>query len=117
MKKRILVVDDDTMNLLRTKRILEDEYDVLLVDSGHKALDKLERERIDLVLLDIEMPKMNGFETFERIAAGVPVIFLTASGQEDDVVSAIKLGAVNYLVKPFEPQELLKRVSQEFEKQ
>ena len=66
MKKRILVVDDDTMNLLRTKRILEDEYDVLLVDSGHKALDKLERERIDLVLLDIEMPKMNGFETFER---------------------------------------------------
>ena len=120
MKKRILVVDDDTMNLLRTKRILEDEYDVLLVDSGHKALDKLERERIDLVLLDIEMPKMNGFETFERmkgIAAGVPVIFLTASGLEDDVVSAIKLGAVNYLVKPFEPQELLKRVSQEFEKQ
>ena len=88
MKKRILVVDDDTMNLLRTKRILEDEYDVLLVDSGHKALDKLERERIDLVLLDIEMPKMNGFETFERmkgIAAGVPVIFLTASGLEDDV--------------------------------
>ena len=76
MKKRILVVDDDTMNLLRTKRILEDEYDVLLVDSGHKALDKLERERLDLVLLDIEMPKMNGFETFERmkgIAAGVPV--------------------------------------------
>lgn len=120
MKKRILVVDDDTMNLLRTKRILEDEYDVLLVDSGHKDLDKLERERIDLVLLDIEMPKMNGFETFERmkgIAAGVPVIFLTASGLEDDVVSAIKLGAVNYLVKPFEPQELLKRVSQEFEKQ
>ena len=51
------------------------------------------------------------------IAAGVPVIFLTASGLEDDVVSAIKLGAVNYLVKPFEPQELLKRVSQEFEKQ
>ena len=55
MKKRILVVDDDTMNLLRTKRILEDEYDVLLVDSGHKALDKLERERIDVVLFDNDM--------------------------------------------------------------
>ena len=119
MKKRILVVDDDTMNLLRTKRILEDEYDVLLVDSGHKALDKLERERMDLVLLDIEMPKMNGIETFERMkefAAGTPVIFLTASGLEDDVRSAIKLGAVNYLKKPFQPKELLKRVAQEFER-
>ena len=63
---------------------------------------------------------MNGIETFERLkgfAPEIPVIFLTASGLEDDVVSAIKLGAVNYLVKPFEPQELLKRVSQEFEKQ
>ena len=62
---------------------------------------------------------MNGFETFERmkgIAAGVPVIFLTASGLEDDVVSAIKLGAVNYIKKPFLPQELLKRVAKEFEK-
>ena len=120
MKKRILVVDDDTMNLLRTKRILEDEYDVLLVDSGHKALDKLERERIDLVLLDIEMPKMNGFVTFQRMKEFVdeiPVIFLTASGLEGDVVSAIKLGAANYLKKPFQPQELLRRVALEFEKQ
>lgn len=120
MKKRILVVDDDTMNLVRTKMILEKEYDVTLVDSGFKALDKLKGEKMDLVLLDIEMPKLNGFETFERMkecAAGVPVIFLTASGLEDDVVSAIKLGAVNYLVKPFEPQELLKRIAQELSKQ
>ena len=74
---------------------------------------------MDLVLLDIEMPKMNGFETFERMkefAADIPVIFLTASGQEDDVVSAIRLGAVNYLKKPFPPQELLMRVTQELEK-
>ena len=120
MKKRILVVDDDTMNLVRTKMILENDYDVFLVDSGMKALDKMACERVDLVLLDIEMPRMNGFETFERmkeIAAGVPVIFLTASGLEDDVVSAIKLGAVNYLVKPFEPMELLRRVAQELAKQ
>lgn len=120
MRKRILVVDDDTMNLVRTKMILGEEYDVLLADSGMEALDKLKWETVDLVLLDIEMPKLNGIETFERMkefASDVPVIFLTASGLEDDVVSAIKLGAVNYLVKPFEPQELLKRVSQEFEKQ
>ena len=120
MKKRILVVDDDPMNLVRTRMILEKEYEVLLADSGIKALDKMRGESVDLVLLDIEMPKLNGIETFERMkefAAGVPVIFLTASGLEDDVVSAIKLGAVNYLVKPFEPQELMKRVAQELTKQ
>ncbi len=120
MKKRILVVDDDAMNLVRTMRILENKYEVVLVDSGMKALEKMQNQKIDLVLLDIEMPKMNGFETFERmkdIAANMPVIFLTASGLEDDVLNAIKLGAVNYLVKPFAPQELLRRVAQEFEKQ
>lgn len=120
MQKRVLVVDDDTMNLVRTKMILENDYEVLLADSGIKALDKIKGEPVDLVLLDIEMPKLNGIETFERMkdfAADIPVIFLTASGQEDDVVSAIRLGAVNYLKKPFRPQELMRRISQEFEKQ
>ena len=66
------------------------------------------------------MPKLNGIETFERMkefAGDIPVIFLTASGQESDVVSAIRLGAVNYLKKPFEPQELIRRVAQELEEQ
>lgn len=69
MRKRILVVDDDRMNLLRTKKILESQYDVLLSESGKDALEMLETELdpIDLILLDIEMPGMNGIETFERI--------------------------------------------------
>ena len=122
MKKRILVVDDDSMNLMRTKMILGQEYQVVLAESGLEALNKLqeEEEQIDIVLLDIDMPEMNGIETFERMkdfAADIPVIFLTASGAEDDVVSAIRLGAVNYLKKPFRPQELMRRVAQEFEKQ
>lgn len=120
MKKRILVVDDDSMNLMRTKMILGQEYQVVLAESGLEALNKLqeEEEQIDMVLLDIDMPEMNGIETFERMkgfAPEIPVIFLTASGLEEDVVSAIKLGAVNYLKKPYRPQELLKRISQEFE--
>lgn len=118
MRRRILVVDDDSMNLVRTKMILGKYYDIIFAESGTEALDTLKKEMIDLVLLDIEMPKMNGIETFERMksfVADIPVIFLTASGQETDVVSAIKLGAVNYLKKPFLPQELLKRVAQEFE--
>ena len=122
MQKRILVVDDDSMNLMRTKMILGQEYQVVLAESGLEALNKLqeEEEQIDMVLLDIDMPEMNGIETFERMkdfAADIPVIFLTASGAEDDVVSAIRLGAVNYLKKPFRPQELMRRVAQEFEKQ
>ena len=75
--------------------------------------------RFDLLLLDIEMPKLNGIETFEQMqkfSVKIPVIFLTASGDKDDVMNAIKLGAVNYLKKPYYPQELLKRIAQEFEK-
>ena len=103
MKKRILVVDDDNMNLARTRIILGKEYDVLLADSGVQALAKVQ----------------NCIETFERMkknAVAVPVIFLTASGLEEDVQNAIKLGAVNYLKKPYRPEELIKRVAQEFEK-
>ena len=93
---------------------------MLFANSGIEALEKLRHEQVDLVLLDIEMPKLNGIETFERMkefAGDIPVIFLTASGQESDVVSAIRLGAVNYLKKPFEPQELIRRVAQELEEQ
>ena len=118
MKKRILVVDDDGMNLTRTKIILGQEYEVLLAASGIEALEKLRLGKVDMVLLDIDMPGMNGIETFERMkrfAADTPVIFLTASGLEEDVVSAIRLGAVNYLKKPFMPQELMKRVAQELQ--
>ena len=118
MQKRILVVDDDEMNLMRTQIILEGSYDVVLADSGVRALHVLKNERIDLVLLDIDMPLMNGIETFEHMkefAAEIPVIFLTASGEVEDVVGALLLGAVDYLKKPYPPTELLKRVAQEFE--
>ena len=67
MQKRILVVDDDDMNLTRTRIILKNDYDVILVNSGMKALDTLKREKVDLVLLDIEMPNMDGFETFRQM--------------------------------------------------
>ena len=118
MQKRILVVDDDDMNLMRTQIILGDDYDVVLADSGVRALHVLKKQKIDLVLLDIDMPLMNGIETFEHMkefAAEVPVIFLTESGEVEDVVGALLLGAVNYLRKPCPPQELLKRIAQELE--
>ncbi len=120
MRKRILVVDDDAMNLKRTRMILEKNYNVLLAESGREALDKIKCEKIDLILLDIAMPIMDGLETFKRMkdsGVDIPVIFLTASGYEDDVRTAISLGAINYLKKPFYPDELLKRVSLGLEEQ
>ena len=119
-KDRILVVDDDSMNLARTRIILSEKYDVILAESGAEALKLLGSQEVDLVLLDIDMPEMNGMETFRNMKkAGikVPVIFLTASGLEEDVVDAINLGAVNYLKKPFRPQELLKRASRELDEE
>lgn len=119
MQKRILVVDDDKMNLRRTTLILEKQYNVLLAESGREALDMLKSEKVDLILLDIAMPGMNGIETFERIKESgleIPVIFLTASGHEDNVMTAIRMGAVNYLKKPFMPKNLLERVEKELEK-
>ncbi len=119
MEKSILVVDDDAMNLKRTKLILQKYYDVIFAESGEEALELLKSEKIDMVLLDIAMPKMNGIETFEHMKEAeidIPVIFLTASGDEDDVLSALCLGAVNYLKKPYVPQELLKRVAKGLEK-
>ena len=62
MKKRILVVDDDNMNLARTRIILGKEYDVVLADSGIQALAKVQNEKVDMVLLDIDMPGMNGID-------------------------------------------------------
>ncbi|MCI8516388.1 MAG: response regulator [Hungatella sp.] len=120
MRKRILVVDDDAMNLKRTRMILEKYYNVLLAESGREALEKIKYEKVDLILLDIAMPIMDGLETFKRMKESdvdIPVIFLTASGYEDDVRTAISLGAVNYLKKPFFPDELLKRVALGFEEQ
>ena len=120
MRKRILVVDDDAMNLKRTRMILEKYYNVLLAESGREALDKIKYEKVDLILLDIAMPVMDGLETFKRMKEDnveIPVIFLTASGYEDDVRTAISLGAINYLKKPFFPDELLKRVALGLEEQ
>ena len=83
MAAGILVVDDDKMNLRRTRLILEKYYDILTAESGQEALDMIYDEEIDLILLDIEMPGMSGIETFQRMkerGLDIPGIYLTASG-------------------------------------
>ena len=91
--------------------------EVLLADSGMKAIDALQREKVDLVLLDFQMPMMNGLKTLEIIRKredmkDIPVIFLTASSDRDTVVKAGMMGVQGYIKKPFMPKDLIDRVSQ-----
>ena len=118
--RKILVVDDDDMNLKMAEFILKKdmkENKVLLADSGLKAIDTLQQEKVDLVLLDFQMPVMNGLKTQELIRKredlkDTPVIFLTAASDRDTVMKAGLMGVADYIKKPFMPQDLIDRVSQ-----
>ena len=110
---KILIVDDDEAITGLLREVLEAEgfatHECL---SGKGALDALSGDDFDLVLLDIMMPGMNGFETCQRIRenSDVPVVFLTAKNEESDLVLGFSLGADDYIVKPFKPRELVSRV-------
>lgn len=118
MSKCIMVVDDDTMNLKMADFILKQYgYETVLASSGQDALDKLKMSKVDLILLDIEMPEMNGLETFKYLMLDyieIPVMFLTASENPENEMEAVGLGAADYVKKPFMPQDLLCRVGKVF---
>jgi len=110
---RILAVDDDRNNLKMVSFLLEEEgYQVVTADNGEAAIAKAESEHPDLVILDVMMPKLDGFETCKRLrqTMDVPIIMLSAKGETADRVLGLELGADDYLAKPFEPSELLARV-------
>ena len=113
MVKRILVVDDE----VRYQRLLDanlhtDGYEVVAASDGIEAIDIFSSQPIDLILLDVMMPKLDGFETCQRIReySSVPIIMLTAKGDDKDRVRGLDLGADDYLTKPFSATELLARV-------
>jgi len=110
---RILVVDDDPPSVKMISFLLREEgYDVVSTDNGLTALELVDREAPDLVILDVMMPNLDGFEVCRRMRqrADVPIIFLSAKGETTDKVAGLQLGADDYLAKPFEPSELLARV-------
>lgn len=114
-KHKVLVVDDARENTDLVARTLAEHYDVVGVANGTDALNHVLADPPDLILLDIIMPGMDGFETCKRLKGNlltedIPVIFLTAQGQARDVVKGLRLGAVDYLSKPFDRAELLARV-------
>ena len=113
--RRILIADDDPLlRALLVHRLAAEGYHVTTVENGSEALAAIAEQRPDLVVLDALMPVMDGFEVLRRLKAGglsdAPVIMLTALKREQDIVGALQLGAADYLVKPFIPDELGQRV-------
>jgi two-component system KDP operon response regulator KdpE len=111
--KKILVVDDEPQIIRFITTNLEAEgFRVLGARDGYEALEKVTRELPDLVILDVMMPDMDGFETLKKIRelSSVPVIFLSVKGQELDRVHGLDLGADDYMTKPFSPRELISRM-------
>ncbi len=117
MNARILIVDDTPANIQAAAGILKGQgYQLTISTSGSQALDLLQRVRPDLILLDVMMPEMDGFETCRRFKAStswreIPVIFLTAKSEVADIVKGFEVGAVDYVAKPFNAHELLARVN------
>ncbi len=113
MSRRIMVVDDDPAIVKIIEHALKKEgLEVIAANSGREALELLSRDRPDLVLLDIMMPGMDGFETFQKLkaVADVPVIMLSARSDELDRVAGLRMGVDDYQTKPFSPTEIALRI-------
>jgi DNA-binding response OmpR family regulator len=113
-KKTTILAADDDPQLLRliTRNLQLEGYDVLAASDGQQALELIENNSPDLVLLDVMMPRMDGFTVCYRVRefSSVPIIIITARGQDQDKVRGLDLGADDYLTKPFSVDELLARV-------
>ena len=118
MAKKILISEDerDIRELIAfTLRFAG--YEVILTQDGQEAYDKILELSPDLILLDIRMPRMTGYEVCRRIKANektksIPVVFLSAKGQDAEIQEGLDAGATEYLLKPFAPSELLEQVKQ-----
>ena len=112
MAKKVLVVDDEKLIVKGIRFSLEqDGMEVTAAYDGEEALQNIKEKNFDLVVLDVMLPNADGFELMEYIRPlGIPVIFLTARGSVDDRVRGLRMGAEDYIVKPFEVVELLARV-------
>ena len=112
MTQRILLVEDDTAIIRALEEYLRAEgFDTVAAATRQQALDAMERERLDLLLLDISLPDGDGFSVCRAAKAqALPVIFLTASGDEGSVVQGLDMGADDYIAKPFRPRELVSRI-------
>lgn len=120
--KKILVVDDDGTMLRTIKSWLESYYQVFMVNSGMAAITFLAKNKVDLILLDYEMPVTSGPQVLEMLrlepdTAGIPVMFLTNKSDKDSVMTAVDLKPEKYLLKTMKPMEVVKAINEFFEKE
>lgn len=121
MKKKILIVDDDISGRLLEYNLEKEGYEVYSATNGKEAIVKAEKAKPDLIITDIMMPRMDGFEFLERLRSdkktrAIPVVFVTARGQASDIKNGLKLGVDAYITKPFDTQDLLKKIKYLFKK-
>lgn len=119
-KKRILAVDDNAIVLTRIANTLSNDYEVITVNSGVRALRYLKEEKPDLILLDIQMAQKDGIETLREIRnmedrEDIPVIMLTGVENKEIVLESAKIGICDYILKPFSSEDLIKRIRRVFE--
>ena len=120
-KMRILAVDDNIINLATIEQELKNRYDVITVNSGARAIRFLNKDKPDLILLDVQMALKDGIETLKEIrtmenGATIPVIMLTAKKDKETVIEGTKLGILDYILKPFDSQDLQARIDRALKK-
>ena len=118
-KRRILVVDDDSVMLRTMNNWLSKKYDVFMANSGMNAISLLAKQHVDLILLDYEMPVISGLQVFEMLqsesaTADIPVIFLTAKDDKDTVMKVLSVKPAKYLLKTMPTEELMKSIENFF---
>ena len=114
-RKLVLLVDDNPVNLKTGKNVLAEKYAIATAPSADKMFSLLEKNHPAMILLDVDMPEMNGYEAIKILKSNqktkeIPVIFLTARAESDDELAGLSLGAIDYITKPFQPPLLLKRI-------
>lgn len=114
-KPKVLAVDDEIFNLEILEETLEDRFNLFLVSSGEACLEFVSRCRPDIILMDANMPGINGFQTCEKLkqineSRDIPVVFVTALGLHDEIEEGYRVGGVKYIVKPFDTKTLLSTI-------
>lgn len=122
MPKVLIVEDDKFLRELINRKLQSEDFQTVLAIDGEIGLDLVDKERPDIVLLDLILPGMNGFEVLAKIKENekikeIPVIILSNLGQQDDIEKGMGLGAIDYLVKAhFTPNEIIEKINQTLEK-
>ena len=119
--KKILMVDDVSTNIKCATEVFKGKYELVTARSGQLALNILDETKPDLIILDINMPDMDGYELITIIKdkeeyANIPIVFLTAENDQESEEKGLSLGATDYIMKPFGPKILLSRIEKAFDK-